>query len=535
MTRKINKKNYGYRHPQEVIERGRGHILSSFSLESGRKSKSKETQDAEYRQSVLDAMSKKNKEDAGYGRNVIASVALASPWARDRADRLRDYFPNFRNDKNLKGQVATKDDAGETYRFSTYNPLSGKTRGSSTMKRNTKTGRVKKNQYGYRHPQEEIERARATAYRAPSRISPAQVAAMAQAKTPLQLGLTTLGRRADRAYKPIDRAGNATAGLLGNIGGLVAEPAKQGLRAYFQNANDQGELKSIMPVLGAMGQGFMQSAKKLPASTKEFGSAMAGAYEPTKDLLGAMAELGYSNVLYPAGKAINQFGRDVSGQMYRNSRDMLMPYLNEGNTRGGSSTLKRATMCKCGSGMSKSMCKCGAKGKTTKKRALRKADYFINNAPSPEPSELDWLVNRAPAYTINQSRNAQYTPSEQQNDESTQMSPSKSRGKKPYRPNLPMKPLPWRVGDKATRRTGDFKYPYPFLPGTSGARKRPRPVPPIPMPVIPEDSYRHPQEEIERARAQQRAFGGSSGIANSSMVKRSLRKRQAGPKPHKYF
>ena len=355
--------------------------------------------------------------------------------------------------------------------------------------------RINKNQYGYRHPQEEIERARATAYRAPSRISPAQVAAMAQTKTPLQLGLTTLGRRAGRAVAPIDRAGNATAGLLGNIGGLVAEPAKQGLRSYFQNANDQGELKSIMPVLGAMGQGFMQSAKKLPASTKEFGSAMAGAYEPTKDLLGAIAELGYSNVLYPAGKAINQYGNQAIGQGYRRTRDALMPYLNDEKTRGGNPTYKRATMCKCGSGMSKSMCKCGAKGKTTKKRALRKADYFVNGAPSQTP----------PKSSVPKAYQDYFTDVEWQNQMERLQSQRQRlprKGEKPYRPVPPMRQLPWRVGNEATRITGNY--------------------PPS-------------QEEIERARAQQRAFGRSGGIANSSMVKRSLRKRQAGPKPHKYF
>lgn len=190
-----------------------------------------------------------------------------------------------------------------------------------------------------------------------------------------------------------------------------------------------------------------------------------------------------------------------------------------------------------------------AKGKTTSKRSLKKADYFINNAPSREPSELDWLVNRAPAYTINQSRNAQYTPSEQPNGRSTQALPSSSRGRKqPYNPypqmqTLEWRPddvatrrtLPWRPGDEATRRTGDVKYPnhprYDGVPSQFGpneftrTKKRPRPVPPIPMPMRPAEGYRHPQEEIERARALQRAFGRSGGIANSSMVKRSLSKR----------
>ena len=242
------------------------------------------------------------------------------------------------------------------------------------MKRNTKTGRVNKNQYGYRNPQEEIERARATAYRAPRRISPAQVAVMSQVKNPLQLGLTTLSRRADRAVAPIDRAGNATAGLLGNIGGMVTEPTKQGLRAYFQNANDRGELKNYGPVLNAMGQGFNQSASKIPASMKEFGSAMAGAYEPTKDMLGAIAELGYSGA-YRAAKEAQRIKNENWPKMYQFTRDTVLPYL-EDESSSGTRTVKRdtkrATMCKCGSGMSKSMCRCGAKGKTTKKRSLRK-------------------------------------------------------------------------------------------------------------------------------------------------------------------
>lgn len=48
------------------------------------------------------------------------------------------------------------------------------------------------------------------------------------------------------------------------------------------------------------------------------------------------------------------------------------------------------------------------------------------------------------------------------------------------------------------------------------------------MPPVTGD-FRHPQEKVERARA----FGGSSGTANRSMIKR-ISKRQAGPKPYKY-
>jgi len=252
------------------------------------------------------------------------------------------------------------------------------------------TRRISKNQYGYRNPQEEIERARATAYRAPRRISPAQMAAQSYVKNPLQLGLTTIGRRAARAQGPIDEWGNAAGNLGTNIVGVIGAPVKSGLKAYFQNANDKGELKNWSPVLGSMANSSWQQLSQLPASTMRLARATMNAREPVQDFLGGLGELGYSG-LYRAGKAIQRQADKSIPAMYQNTRDMLMPFLqDETSTRGNTGTYKRATMCKCGSGMSKSACKCGANGKSAKrsvkKRSMKKADYWYNNAPSRNPA-----------------------------------------------------------------------------------------------------------------------------------------------------
>lgn len=408
MTRKISKQSQIIvdvnspdstrmpRHPQEQIERYRGHILSPFNLERGRKSKSKETQDAEYRQSVLDSMSKKNKKDDEYGRNVIASVALASPWAKERADRLQGYFPNFRYDKNLKGQVATKDDAGETYRYSTYNPLSGKTRGSSTMKRNTKTGRMRKN-FGFGGNTNDAR----------TGVHPAQLAAQSYVKSPMQLAGSALTRRVNRAAPPFADAMSAIGELGSNIGRTGYGMLRDSSRAYFDNADDYGNLKSFGPVLQAARRAYAQNVPNVKQSASRASTAIGDAYEPVRDFMGGLYDYGTS-----AGYAMGRGGRRVGGAMYRGLRDTVRPFLGEAEPADVASP---------------SMIK---RGKAVSKRSLRK--------------------------------------------------------------NSPLMPTV----------TGDF---------------------------------RHPQEKVERARAQQRAFGGSSGTANRSMLKRSLNKRQAGPKPNKYF
>jgi hypothetical protein len=222
------------------------------------------------------------------------------------------------------------------------------------------TRKMRKNQNWGTSPSEEGARTGQIGMRVPwgsQGIHPAQMAAQSYVKSPMQLAGATVMRRGQRAYQPFMDAVGAMGALNSNVNRAKYNVLRDTARAYFDNADNSGNLRDFSPVMRAGSRAIRQGAKDVQPYADQAYSAVGNAVVPVQDFMGGLLEYGVSG----AG-ALGRAARSAGGSMYRGIRDTVRPMLGdapEPQYGAPPSMNKRASMCKCGSGMSKSMCKCG--------------------------------------------------------------------------------------------------------------------------------------------------------------------------------
>jgi len=233
------------------------------------------------------------------------------------------------------------------------------------------TRKMRKNQNWGTSPSEVGARTGQVGVRVPwgsQGMQPAQMAAQSYVKSPMQLAGETVRRRGQRAYQPFVDAVGSVGALNRNVNRAGYNVLRDTARAYFDNADDSGNLQDFSPVMRAGSRALRQGARDVQPYADRAYNAVGNAVVPVQDFMGGLFEYGVSG----AG-ALGRAARSAGGSMYRGIRDAVRPGLGEEPEppQGPPPSMnKRATMCKCGSGMSKSMCKCGS-GKSAK-RSLKK-------------------------------------------------------------------------------------------------------------------------------------------------------------------
>lgn len=175
-----------------------------------------------------------------------------------------------------------------------------------------------------RSPAEVGARTGQVGMRMPWGVNPAQQIAQSYVKTPMQLAGSALTRRVNRAAPPFADAMSAIGELGSNIGRTGYGMLRDSSRAYFDNADDYGNLKSFGPVLRAAQRAYAQNVPNVKQSASRASTAIGDAYEPVRDFMGGLYDYGTS-----AGYAMGRGGRSVGGAMYRGLRDTVRPFLGE--------------------------------------------------------------------------------------------------------------------------------------------------------------------------------------------------------------
>lgn len=175
-----------------------------------------------------------------------------------------------------------------------------------------------------RSPAEVGARTGQVGMRMPWGVNPAQQIAQSYVKTPMQLAGSALTRRVNRAAPPFADAMSAIGELGSNIGRTGYGMLRDSSRAYFDNADDYGNLKSFGPVLRAARRAYAQNVPNVKQSASRASTAIGDAYEPVRDFMGGLYDYGTS-----AGYAMGRGGRRVGGAMYRGLRDTVRPFLGE--------------------------------------------------------------------------------------------------------------------------------------------------------------------------------------------------------------
>lgn len=155
-------------------------------------------------------------------------------------------------------------------------------------------------------------------------VHPAQLAAQSYVKSPMQLAGSALSRRAGRAAQPFADAVSALSGLNQGVNSASYNVLRDSARAYFDNADDSGNLKSFAPVFRAGQKAYRNSMPSIREDARRAYNAVGNAYAPVRDFMGGLVDYGTS-----AGYAMGRGGRRVGGGMYRGIRDTVRPFLGE--------------------------------------------------------------------------------------------------------------------------------------------------------------------------------------------------------------